>query len=97
MRDRAKPEAFILIVILPNSAAPIRTAVKHWGDVKYGMSINQSNSYPGSKVSGVFRSNDSMPSAREIHGRQQSVLEQRSLEVSVELHSLPFSQTSYIG
>ena len=38
-----------------------------------------------------------MPSAREIHGRQQSVLEQRSLKVSVELHSLLFSQTSYIG
>jgi eukaryotic translation initiation factor 2C len=37
VKDRAKPEAFILIVILPNSAGPIRNAVKHWGDVTYGV------------------------------------------------------------
>lgn len=37
VKDRAKPEAFILIVILPNSAGPIRNAVKHWGDVRYGV------------------------------------------------------------
>jgi len=35
--NRAKPETFILIVILPNSAGPIRNAVKYWGDVKYGV------------------------------------------------------------
>jgi len=28
---------FILIVILPNSAGPIRNTVKHWGDVRYGV------------------------------------------------------------
>jgi len=38
VQNRAKPEAFILIVILPNSAGPIRNAVKHWGDVRYGTS-----------------------------------------------------------
>jgi eukaryotic translation initiation factor 2C len=27
-----------VIVILPNSAGPIRTAVKHWGDIRYGTS-----------------------------------------------------------
>ena len=27
----------MLIVILPNSAGPIRNAIKHWGDIKYGM------------------------------------------------------------
>ncbi|KAF8811942.1 argonaute-like protein [Phlegmacium glaucopus] len=37
VQSRAKPEAFILIVILPNSAGPIRNAVKHWGDVRYGV------------------------------------------------------------
>jgi eukaryotic translation initiation factor 2C len=36
IQDRAKPETFMLIVILPNSAGPIRNAVKHWGDVKFG-------------------------------------------------------------
>ena len=30
------PASFILLVILPNSAGPIRNAVKHWGDVKLG-------------------------------------------------------------
>jgi len=37
IQERAKPDSFILIVILPNSAGPIRNAVKHWGDVKYGV------------------------------------------------------------
>ena len=39
VKDRAKPESFVLIVILPDSAGPIRNAVKHWGDVKCGMSM----------------------------------------------------------
>jgi hypothetical protein len=38
IQDRAKPDTFILIVILPNSARPIRNTVKHWGDVRYGAS-----------------------------------------------------------
>jgi eukaryotic translation initiation factor 2C len=37
IQDRAKPDTFMLIVILPNSAGPIRNAVKHWGDVRYGV------------------------------------------------------------
>jgi hypothetical protein len=27
----------IIIVILPDRAAPIRTSVKHWGDIEKGM------------------------------------------------------------
>ena len=39
MRElKVNPDFFILIVILPNSAGPIRNTVKHWGDVKYGTS-----------------------------------------------------------
>ena len=38
VQERAKLENFILIVILPNSADPIRNAVKHWGDIRYGTS-----------------------------------------------------------
>ena len=37
IQGQATPETFILIVILPNSAGPIRNAVKHWGDVKVGV------------------------------------------------------------
>jgi len=37
VQSRANPDTFILIVILPNSAGPIRNAVKHWGDVRYGV------------------------------------------------------------
>jgi eukaryotic translation initiation factor 2C len=37
IKDRSDPKSFILIVILPNSAGPIRNTVKHWGDVKYGV------------------------------------------------------------
>ena len=36
-KDKAKPDTFMLIVILPNSAGPIRNAVKHWGDIKIGV------------------------------------------------------------
>jgi len=37
VKKRAKPEQFILVVILPNSAGAIRTTVKHWGDVRNGV------------------------------------------------------------
>lgn len=36
--DAARLARTLLIVILPSSAAQIRTLVKHWGDVRYGMS-----------------------------------------------------------
>jgi hypothetical protein len=42
IQSRAKPEAFVLIVILPNSAGPIRNIVKHWGDVKYSTFVGLS-------------------------------------------------------
>lgn len=70
VQGQTRPDEFILIVILPNSAAPIRNAVKHWGDVKYGTSMARLNSSAGSKIFFVFRCDDSVPSVGEVHGRQ---------------------------
>ena len=68
VKDRAKPESFVLIVILPDSAGPIRNAVKHWGDVKYGMSMIQLA--PLLDPEDYFRCNDTMLAAGEVHGCQ---------------------------
>ena len=53
VESQAKPEAFILIVILPNSAGPIRNVVKHWGDVRYGTSNGLFEPLRDLKISGV--------------------------------------------
>ena len=90
IQDRAKPESFMLIVILPNSAGPIRNAVKHWGDVRFGtLSVSVyllDLNFPG------FRCDDPMSSTGEVHGCQQSVLEQRSFEVRFDSFAVFFSQ-----
>lgn len=68
VKDRAKPESFVLIVILPDNAGPIRNAVKHWGDVTCGMSIIQLALLLNPEY--YFRCNDTMLAAREVHGCQ---------------------------
>ena len=67
LERQAKPETFILIVILPNSAGPIRNVVKYWGDVRYGTSTGLFEP-TGSETFRGFRCDDSMPSVGEVPG-----------------------------
>lgn len=73
---------FVLVVILPQEAAAIRSAVKHWGDVVKG----KSPVLTCWLTLTVCRGDNTMCSHREDPASQQPICQQSVAQVSCTLH-----------